>query len=263
MATVKAEILRVGRQAAGDGILCRLFIAALVFVSSCSVVDEHSSLGGSASRLSSSGSTGRDAPDPMVPSDIVGSEGKGYFTKAGIPEGNTPIFAAREGNIPAGVERLPVDIFSTTDFYQDKDLWFDPGYYRCNSAVGLEQIWGAYEVPLIGEDPPRTAAWGYCNRDYPREQIVSPYDFDSAKAHYAALLEEARQRGGPTQHTAASLPQWNGRYERQHDKRQTWFSGSILQIPTYLSLLTPQYQQYFVQQMYHYAGSNAAQWPGS
>ena len=30
-----------------------------------------------------------------------------------------------------------------------------------------------------------------------------------------------------------------------------------------LSLLTPEYQQRFVQQMYHYSGSNAAQWPGS
>ena len=64
------------------------------------------------------------------------------------------------GNIlPAGVTPLPRDIFSTKDFYQDRDLWFDPRYYRCNSPVGLEQIWGAYEVPLIGKDPPRTAAW--------------------------------------------------------------------------------------------------------
>jgi hypothetical protein len=37
----------------------------------------------------------------------------------------------------------------------------------------------------------------------------------------------------------------------------------VLQIPTYLSLITPEYQQRFVQQMYHYSGSNAPQWPGS
>jgi hypothetical protein len=43
----------------------------------------------------------------------------------------------------------------------------------------------------------------------------------------------------------------------------SWYNGAILQIPTYLSLLTPEYQQRFVQQMYHYAASNAAQWPGS
>jgi hypothetical protein len=92
---------------------------------------------------------------------------------------------------------------------------------------------------------------------------VSPYAFRSAKDHYAALLGEARAKGGPTIHTQATLPDWSGRYQRERDKRSSWFNGAILQIPTYLSLLTPEYQQRFVQQMYHYSGSNAAQWPGS
>jgi hypothetical protein len=208
-------------------------------------------------------SIGRGAPDPLRAADIVGSEGKGYYTGAGIPEDNMPIYAARDGATPPGIEPLPIDIFTTRDFYKDRALWFDPRYYRCNSAVGLEQIWGAYEVPLIGDDPPRTAAWGYCDRDYPRQEIVSPYGFATAKAHYEALLGEARNRGGPTVYTQASLPDWNGRYLRQRDKVLTWFNGATLQIPTYLSLLTPEYQQRFVQQMYHYAGSNAPQWPGS
>ena len=34
-------------------------------------------------------------------------------------------------------------------------------------------------------------------------------------------------------------------------------------MPTYLSLLTPEYQKRFVQQMYHYSGDNSPQWPGS
>jgi hypothetical protein len=213
--------------------------------------------------LAAQPSVGRGAPDPLVPENIVGSEGKGYFVGAGIPPDNSPIFSARDGAIPEGVTPLAVDIFSTRDFYQDRALWTDPRYYRCNSPVGLEQIWGAYEVPLIGDDPPRTAAWGYCDRDYPREQIVSPYGFASAKAHYDALLAEARAKGGPTLHTPASVPDWSGRYTRQRDKRSSWFNGATLQIPTYLSLLTSDYQQRFVQQMYHYSGSNAAQWPGS
>ncbi|MBN1240048.1 MAG: hypothetical protein JXB36_16210 [Gammaproteobacteria bacterium] len=208
-------------------------------------------------------SVGRGAPDPLVPDAIVGSEGKGYYVGAGVPEDNMPIYAARDGATPPGVEPLPTDIFSTEDFYRDEELWFDPRYYRCNSPVGLEQIWGAYEYPLIGDDPPATAAWGYCDRDYPREEIVSPYQFDTAKAHYEALLGEARERGGPTSYTQATLPDWNGRYVRRRDKRLSWFNGGILQVPTYLSLLTPEYQKRFVQQMYHYSGSNAAQWPGS
>jgi hypothetical protein len=208
-------------------------------------------------------SAGRGAPDPLQVEVIVGSEGKGMYVGAGIPDDNTPIFAARDGATPPGVEPLPIDIFSTRDFYKDEELWFDPRYYRCNSPVGLEQIWGAYEVPLIGDDPPATAAWGYCDRDYPREEIVSPYGYATAKEHYAALQEEAGARGGPTLHTQATLPDWNGRYLRQRPKTASWFNGAVLQVPTYLSLLTPDYQRRFVQQMYHYSGSNAAQWPGS
>ena len=208
-------------------------------------------------------SIGRGARDPLQVDVIVGSEGKGMFTGAGVPPDNMPIYAARDGDTPPGVEPLPIDIFTTKDFYRDRELWSDRRYYRCNSAVGLEQIWGAYEVPLIGDDPPRTAAWGFCDRDYPREEIVSPYKFATAREHYAALLEEARRRGGPSIYTQATLPDWSGRYLRQRAKTATWFHGAVLQVPTYLSLLTPEYQKRFVQQMYHYSGSNAAQWPGS
>ncbi|MCP5146155.1 MAG: hypothetical protein H6978_15200 [Gammaproteobacteria bacterium] len=208
-------------------------------------------------------SRGRGAPDPLHVDVIVGSEGKGYYTGAGVPAGNPPVFAARDGAVPDGIEPLPVDIFSSHDFYRDQALWLDKRYYRCNSPVGLEQIWGAYEVPLIGDNPPITAAWGFCDRDYPRAEIVSPYPFKSAAEHYRALLDEARSHGGPTRHTAATLPAWTGQYQRQREKTATWYHGAILQIPTYLSLLTPEYQRRFVQQMYHYAATNASQWPGS
>ena len=127
-------------------------------------------------------SAARGAREPIQASVIVGSEGKGMFTGAGIPPDNMPIYAARDGATPAGVQPLPIDIFTTTDFYKDRALWTDRRYYRCNSPVGLEQIWGAYDVPLIGDDPPRTAAWGFCDRDYPREEIVTPYPFTAAGA---------------------------------------------------------------------------------
>jgi len=215
------------------------------------------------SNVAQQSSVGRGAAEPLQVDVVVGSEGKGMFTGAGVPPDNMPIFAARDGATPPGVEPLATDIFSSKDFYKDRSLWSDNRYYRCNSPVGLEQIWGAYEVPLIGDDPPRTAAWGFCDRDYPRREIVSPYGFSTAKDHYAALLKEARDRGGPTVYTQATLPNWSGRYLRQRAKTATWFHGAILQIPTYLSLLTAEYQKRFVQQMYHYSGSNAAQWPGS
>jgi len=207
-------------------------------------------------------SIGRGAADPPPAAAIVGSEGKGMWAGAGVPPGYPPIFAARDGAIPAGVQPLPHDIFSSRDFYQDRALWSDPRYYRCNSAVGLEQIWGAYEVALIGNDPPRTAAWGFCDRDYPREHIISPYPFKTAAAHYKALLEEAKQHGADLHPKAAELPDWSGQYDRDKTKTATWYYGASLQIPTYLSLLTPEYQKRFVQQMYHYSADNAPQWPG-
>jgi len=169
--------------------------------------------------------------------------------------------AARDGATPAGTEALAVDLFTTTDFYQDRALWSDPRYFRCNSSAALEDFWD--EDGLLGSRPPAEAPWGYCDRDYPRESIVSPYPFKTAQAHYEALLEETRGRGGPTQHTYATVPgEWSGRY--QHPARadnQYWIRMRHVQIPTVLSLLTPLYQQRMVQEAYHHGHSNAPQWP--
>src|SRR5579872_3304276 len=106
--------------------------------------------------------------------------------------------SAWNGAAPQGIQPLPIDIFTSKDFYKDRELWKDPRYFRCNSPEGLELQRGAIFSSTIGDDPPRTAAWGYCDRDYPREAIVSPYPFRTAQEHYEALLAETKRRGGPT-----------------------------------------------------------------
>ena len=226
-------------------------------------------------------SVGRGWPIPIplakyhgYPADeFVGAVTPWYYETSATAKGGKP---------PANVQPLPRDIFTSKDFYVDRALWMDKRYYRCNSPIALDSIWGDYASGpgAIENNDAATAAWGHCERDYPREAIISPYPFKTAQEHYAALLAETKAHGGPTVHTKDSLPDWNGRYTRnlnlvfgrgrrgggpgqplpqEFAEPPQWVVGWSNQMPTILSLLTTEYQQRFVQAVYHKVNSNAAQ----
>ncbi len=120
-------------------------------------------------------------------------------------------------------------LFRTDDFRQDREHWTDPAYYLHNTARELTDM----------QEDNRFGQKGSGADEY---DLRSPYPFTSSWEHYQSWL---RRANGGTKHTLATLPDWDGRWTGG----ASWLDSRRVQASTIAAALTPQYQEYYVQQV--------------
>ena len=120
-------------------------------------------------------------------------------------------------------------VLTTEDYRQDRERWTDPAYFLFNTARELSdmQVDNRFGQKGSGVD---------------KHDIKSSFPFKTSWEHYQAWLTRAN---GGTKHTLATLPDWDGVW----GGGGSWLTGNDIQASTVAAALTPEYREYYVQQV--------------
>ena len=139
-------------------------------------------------------------------------------------------------------------IFDTPDFRQDRERWTDPAYYRNNTVAQIRGMAIDFDSGGRGTGQ-EAAARAFGSQGTGRVgalNLATPYSYTNAREHYEAWLKEAR---GGTKHTKDTIPDWRGRWMGG----PVGLNGGANPASSVAAMLTPQYREYFVQEMKAYA----------
>ena len=113
---------------------------------------------------------------------------------AGVPFYNIDASTAKDGAAPEGITPLARDIFTSDDFYVDRDLWRDPRYFRCNSTLGLDSQWGDYSsaptyIETWDQGEPVRCLTSFAIRLMPSVSSTSPHRSSATSDGASAPIE--------------------------------------------------------------------------
>src|SRR2546422_4495828 len=132
---------------------------------------------------------GRVAPAQLHPPEFKGLRGASFPSMNPPPDlrsyGEGP---AWDGKAPDGVQPLPLDMFTSKDFYKDRALWMDKRYYRCNSPRQITDMrsggGGAKTPPpRNGSKTPPSAPLGGGNNELARPDPLDPSSLPNPNEH--------------------------------------------------------------------------------